>query len=435
MRPSRLWPWCTGPPARILVRALFQAIDYAHSRWKNEERHGIPLTAAIPSRTTSVASSSGRRFASAPDSTAVADWLPDGGLSLGFNAGAARGNSSSLAAELWAGSPASRQAPAAALGYGAALNAAAAAGDVGMILVSPAYQRAAAAAAAAEDPTFPIVAAAQRAFDANANKPSAPGPAIQFWQQTPPAPPQPPAAAAAEESSPVKKKPLAMLDPGGARAADSGGSGSGGGASCYDCGNQAKKGCAHNRCRTCCNSRGFECDTHVKSTWVPASRRRERHHQIAGGSPPSLAAKKPRLACQTTNTATGNSCTSTSNATTPRGSFETSSSHHHQDASFKESLPRQVRGPAVFRCVQVTSVDDGQREVAYQAAVTINGHLFRGLLYDLGEDTRITSAAAQLGSSDLHLGSASGAADLDHYGGGGGGGPLILGGLGYGNTP
>ncbi|KAK3138903.1 hypothetical protein QOZ80_5AG0374920 [Eleusine coracana subsp. coracana] len=298
-----------------------------------------------------------------------------------------------------------------------------------MILVSPAYQRAAAAAAAAaEDPTFPIVAAGQRVLDANVNKPSAPGPAIQFWQQAPPV------SAAAEGSSPVKKKPLAMLDRGGARAADSGGSGSGGGASCYDCGNQAKKGCAHNRCRTCCNSRGFECDTHVKSTWVPASRRRERQHQIAGGSPPSLAAKKPRLACQTTNTATGNSRTSTSNATTPRGSFETSSSHHHQDASFKESLPRQVRGPALFRCVQVTSVDDGQREVAYQAAVTINGHLFRGLLYDLGEDSRITSAVAQLGSSDLHLGSASGAAELDHYGGGGGG-PLILGGLGYGNAP
>jgi LRP1 type putative zinc finger protein len=104
----------------------------------------------------------------------------------------------------------------------------------------------------------------------------------------------------------------------------------------------------------------------------------------------------------------------------------------HADAPFRESLPRHVRGPAVFRCVQVTSVDDGRREVAYQAAVTINGHLFRGLLYDLGAEDGRAAAAAQLGSSDLHLGSAS-AAGPDPYGGGSA--PLILGGLGYGNTP
>lgn len=58
---------------------------------------------------------------------------------------------------------------------------------------------------------------------------------------------------------------------------------SSGGISCQDCGNQAKKDCPHVRCRTCCKSRGFDCQTHVKSTWVPAARRRERqqqqHHQ------------------------------------------------------------------------------------------------------------------------------------------------------------
>lgn len=50
-------------------------------------------------------------------------------------------------------------------------------------------------------------------------------------------------------------------------------------------------------------------------------------------------------------------------------------------------MPRQVRGPAVFWCVRVTSVDysDGG-EVMYQAVVTINGHLFRGLLYDHGAE-------------------------------------------------
>lgn len=50
----------------------------------------------------------------------------------------------------------------------------------------------------------------------------------------------------------------------------------GGGMNCQDCGNQAKKDCSHLRCRTCCKSRGFQCQTHVKSTWVPAAKRRER---------------------------------------------------------------------------------------------------------------------------------------------------------------
>jgi LRP1 type putative zinc finger protein len=61
-----------------------------------------------------------------------------------------------------------------------------------------------------------------------------------------------------------------------------GGAGSltGGGMNCQDCGNQAKKDCPHLRCRTCCKSRGFQCQTHVKSTWVPAAKRRERQQQI-----------------------------------------------------------------------------------------------------------------------------------------------------------
>lgn len=58
-------------------------------------------------------------------------------------------------------------------------------------------------------------------------------------------------------------------------------SSSGGGISCQDCGNQAKKDCIHMRCRTCCKSRGYDCQTHVKSTWVPAAKRRERQQTIA----------------------------------------------------------------------------------------------------------------------------------------------------------
>jgi len=60
-----------------------------------------------------------------------------------------------------------------------------------------------------------------------------------------------------------------------------GGGGLRGGMNCQDCGNQAKKDCPHLRCRTCCKSRGFPCNTHVKSTWVSAAKRRERQQQLA----------------------------------------------------------------------------------------------------------------------------------------------------------
>lgn len=109
----------------------------------------------------------------------------------------------------------------------------------------------------------------------------------------------------------------------------SGGSGSSSGATCQDCGNQAKKDCSHRRCRTCCKSRGFDCSTHVKSTWVPAARRRERQLMTVGAGGPGAVSsgstsgvKKPRLITSQTTT----SHTSTSNTTPPR-SFDTSSSH------------------------------------------------------------------------------------------------------------
>ncbi|KAF3611810.1 hypothetical protein DY000_02050182 [Brassica cretica] len=50
--------------------------------------------------------------------------------------------------------------------------------------------------------------------------------------------------------------------------------------SCQDCGKQAKKGCTNMRCRTCCKSQGLDCPTHVRSTWIPAAKRRERQQQI-----------------------------------------------------------------------------------------------------------------------------------------------------------
>nr|POE86760.1 protein lateral root primordium 1 [Quercus suber] len=87
---------------------------------------------------------------------------------------------------------------------------------------------------------------------------------------------------------------------------------------------------------------------------------------------------------------------STSNATTPR-SIDISS--RYQDASFKKSLPGQVRAPAVFRCHRVTTISDGAAEFVYQATVSISGHVFRGYLYDQGFDEKNAFPSI----SQLHL--------------------------------
>ncbi|KAJ0243371.1 hypothetical protein HA466_0194310 [Hirschfeldia incana] len=101
------------------------------------------------------------------------------------------------------------------------------------------------------------------------------------------------------------------------------GSAASGTATCQDCGNQAKKECKQRRCRTCCKSRGFECSTHVKSTWVSAARRRERQVMPTTAST-SSGTKKPRIVGSQQQQQQATSHTSTSN--TPPQSFETSSS-------------------------------------------------------------------------------------------------------------
>ncbi|XP_062001105.1 protein LATERAL ROOT PRIMORDIUM 1-like isoform X2 [Rosa rugosa] len=122
---------------------------------------------------------------------------------------------------------------------------------------------------------------------------------------------------------------------------------------CKDCGNRAKKGCEYSRCRTCCRGRGYDCSTHVRSTWVPAARRRERQMgvtvAVAGG---------------------------------------VASGGGGEDANLRQSLPDQVRAPAVFKCHRVTAVSNGEAEIAYQATVKISGHVFKGLLYDRGVDKK-----------------------------------------------
>ncbi|KAG5023695.1 hypothetical protein JHK85_020037 [Glycine max] len=216
-----------------------------------------------------------------------------------------------------------------------------------------------------------------------------------------------------------------------------GGLGGSGTNTCQDCGNQAKKDCSHRRCRTCCKSRGFDCATHVKSTWVPASRRRERQLMTvaaARSSGDTSGAKKPRLVASQT---TSHTSTSNNTNTTPPRSFDTGSSH--QDVGFKESLPCQVRAPAVFKCVRVTAVDDGgEDEYAYQAVVKIGGHVFKGFLYDQGVEDK----EGYPNLSELHLGGGNGVSSSspmvdpshDVYAASGGG--LLLGGSSnYGNHP
>ncbi|KAL8540186.1 hypothetical protein ACS0TY_001676 [Phlomoides rotata] len=129
---------------------------------------------------------------------------------------------------------------------------------------------------------------------------------------------------------------------------------------CQDCGNQAKKDCQNSRCRTCCNSRGFECETHVKSTWVPVGRRRPRHHvmhQIAPlhGPNPKRYKEIPALGLQEGN------------------------------------LPGETSFPAVFRCVRVSSMDNKVDQYAYQTSVIIGGHTFTGILYDQGPASERTA--------------------------------------------
>ncbi|XP_017701922.1 protein EXPRESSION OF TERPENOIDS 1-like [Phoenix dactylifera] len=150
--------------------------------------------------------------------------------------------------------------------------------------------------------------------------------------------------------------------------------------SCQDCGNQAKKDCVHLRCRTCCKSRGFPCPTHVKSTWVPAAKRRERQQQLATAAAfqqqqqsHSLRiaepSKRPREICPRHPTAIATN---------------TSSGGGGMDAL---SFPAEVSSPAVFRCVRVSPVDEAEDELAYQTAVSIGGHVFKGILYDQGPDS------------------------------------------------
>ncbi|XP_017969933.1 PREDICTED: protein SHI RELATED SEQUENCE 1 [Theobroma cacao] len=163
-------------------------------------------------------------------------------------------------------------------------------------------------------------------------------------------------------------------------------SGAGGvGMSCQDCGNQAKKDCPHMRCRTCCKSRGFDCQTHVKSTWVPASKRRERQQQLVALQQQQQQQQQLQLRGENPKRQRENP-TSSSLACTRLPA----------NASGLElgNFPAEMNSPAVFRCVRVSSIDDADDQYAYQTAVNIGGHVFKGLLYDQGPESGYNNMAA-----------------------------------------
>ncbi|KAL2924500.1 Protein LATERAL ROOT PRIMORDIUM 1 [Bienertia sinuspersici] len=131
----------------------------------------------------------------------------------------------------------------------------------------------------------------------------------------------------------------------------------GGTTTCQDCGNQAKKDCSHRRCRTCCRSRGFDCSTHVKSTWVPAARRRER--QMIG------------VSAGGTHVINGDPLMVVVVVEPLRLHFRGEKAQADFKRALRSHYQGQVKAPAVFKCVKVTAVDDGEDEFAYQAVVKI----------------------------------------------------------------
>lgn len=63
------------------------------------------------------------------------------------------------------------------------------------------------------------------------------------------------------------------------------------------------------------------------------------------------------------------------------------------------NFPAEVSSAAVFRCVRVSSVDDADDQYAYQTAVSIGGHVFKGILYDQGPEEASHFVAADSSSA------------------------------------
>ncbi|KAJ7967268.1 protein SHI RELATED SEQUENCE 1 [Quillaja saponaria] len=141
---------------------------------------------------------------------------------------------------------------------------------------------------------------------------------------------------------------------------------------CQDCGNQAKRDCLYMRCRTCCKSKGFQCQTHIRSTWIPEYRRRQGQQQVASTIlPQHLQGHNPQR-----------------------------NRLHNNPTSEEVNFPDEMNSMAIFRCVRVRSKDDMVDEYAYQTTVNIGGRLFRGILYDQGPERAYTTGESSV--SALH---------------------------------
>lgn len=50
------------------------------------------------------------------------------------------------------------------------------------------------------------------------------------------------------------------------------------------------------------------------------------------------------------------------------------------------NFPSKVNSTAMFQRVRFSSIEENEDQIAYQAVVNINGHIFKGILYDQGDD-------------------------------------------------
>ncbi|KAJ1290551.1 hypothetical protein BS78_02G252800 [Paspalum vaginatum] len=151
----------------------------------------------------------------------------------------------------------------------------------------------------------------------------------------------------------------------------------------YCCCRRAKAGCAHRRCVGCCRRRGFVCPAHAnRLPRAPATSRCSERHQQAHAADRKRPRALPSVATPTTTTTTSSSSSvdqPTMDTAVPAGWFA-----------------REVSLDAVFRRVRLMGPD---AEVAYHTTVTIAGHVFRGVLYDVGPLISRSSTAA-LGTDD-----------------------------------
>ncbi|KAF8050814.1 hypothetical protein N665_1869s0003 [Sinapis alba] len=179
---------------------------------------------------------------------------------------------------------------------------------------------------------------------------------------------------------------------------------------CQDCGNQAKKDCPHMRCRTCCKSRGFHCQTHVKSTWVPAAKRREKQAQLA--ALPAKRSREPSSGGGDDDDGDNDDDDDDENGGQGGGGGSALACIRVVNSSssglVSNHLPPEISSPAIFRCIRVSSIDDDEEEYAYQTVVNIGGHVFKGILYDQGPSdhpysSNHAAAAAAAEASQHHI--------------------------------